>query len=193
MRITLLYLSMFIITSIVSEKNTCNQVAGSQTSNPIMPLAVGNFWVYLDSVVQEGQLQIRHDTLKIVSEETWEGKKVFKFSDGKEWYIQHDTIYQVGTQRNRARFSSPVFFLTNDATTFNYVQGGDVVVQKTISKIECPEMKWKSEGCYKISDRCDGYTIIAKYIGILRERTEDCYSGSQNFSTRTLLSFSTKR
>ncbi|MBK9729953.1 MAG: hypothetical protein IPO83_01485 [Chitinophagaceae bacterium] len=178
----------FFLVLLLADKSSCTQQA-SATGKGILPLSMGNYWVYRDSVFTDGQLTtVSNDTDKIVSTEDWNGKTTYVFADGKEWFQSGDTIYQLGRQRTGFKFPSPVMMPTEKESNFNYVFGGDVVIQKTIVKLlSCNDAKWKSSTCYKISDSCEGYQIVAYGIGIIREKTSECFSGKNNYSTRTLI------
>lgn len=173
---------------LLADRSSCNRTAPGNIKS-LVPLAVGNFWVYADSTFTEGRLAaVSNDTDKIVSTGEWNGKTTFVFNDGREWYAGGDTIYQLSRQRTGTKFPSPVMMATETAATFNYVFGGDVVMQKTIEKLQvCPEVKWQSAVCYKITDHCEGYQVVAAGIGMVREKITACFMQKGSYSTRTLI------
>ncbi|HUM46969.1 MAG TPA: hypothetical protein PLD84_08575 [Chitinophagales bacterium] len=177
-----------LLVILLADQSSCNQQALAAGS-AIYPLAAGNYWVYRDSVFTDGSLTtVTNDTDKIVSTADWNGKTTYTFADGKEWYMSGDTIYQLSRQRTGVKFPSPVMMATEKESNFNYVFGGDVVIQKTIVKLpSCSEGKWQPKSCYKIADNCGGYLIVGYGVGIIREKTSECFSGKNNYTSRTLI------
>ena len=178
---------------LLAEQPSCNQNATAKGS-VIVPLAVGNYWVYRDSVFTDGQLSlVSNDTDKIVSTERWNDKTTFIFNEGKEWFESGDTIYQLGRQRTGTKFPSPVMMAVEKEGTFNYVYGGDVVIQKTIVKLpDCTGGIWNATGCFKIYDSCEGYMIVAYGIGVIREKSSACFAEKNSYSIRTLIDMHVK-
>lgn len=183
-----------LLVVLLAEQPSCNQQATAKGS-VIVPLAVGNYWVYRDSVFTDGQLTlVTNDTDKIVSTEKWNGKTTFIFNEGREWYESGDTIYQLSRQRSGTKFPSPVMMAVEKEATFNYVFGGDVVIQKTIIKLpDCPGGNWNATGCFKIFDSCEGYMIVGYGIGVIREKSSACLAEKSNYSTRTLIDMHVKQ
>lgn len=195
------YLFSFIgllLLAVVTDHSSCQQQSQGSTSattsttasskKGIFPLAVGNYWVYRDSTFNDGAFASSStDTVRISKESNWNGRKTFVFNDGREWYASGDTVYQLHMQRTQVKTSSPALLLTDKESTFNYVMGGDVVIQKTVSRLSaCPSSKWNSGTCYKYSDNCGGYTIVNTGVGVLREKIAQCPAGSGEYRTRTL-------
>ncbi len=180
--------SAFFLVMLLTDQSSCHQKATANGSS-IVPLSVGNYWIYRDSVFTDGQLTlVTNDTDKIVSTASWNDKTTFIFDEGKEWYQSNDTVYQLSRQRTGVKFPSPVMMVVAQEGTFNYVFGGDVVMQKTIVRLpDCPAGQWHSPACFKISDSCEGYMMISYGIGIIREKSSECFAGSKNYSTRTLI------
>ncbi|MBK6483997.1 MAG: hypothetical protein IPG01_12905 [Chitinophagaceae bacterium] len=173
---------------LLNEKPGCNESA-TAVGGSIVPLSKGNYWIYRDSVFTDGALSlVTNDTDKIVSTEDWNGRTVYVFADGKEWFASGDTIFQLGRQRTGAKIASPVMMPVKEESRFNFMYGGDVVIEKTIVNMAtCPESKWKASACYKITDNCEGYWIVGAGIGIIREKTSECFSGKNNYTSRTLI------
>lgn len=183
-------ISAFFLSVLLIDESSCNQQASAAAGKRgFFPLAAGNYWIFRDSTFSEGKfVSVSNDTDKIVSVSDWNGKKTFIFQDGKEWYMSGDTVYQLSTQRTGFKFPSPALIASDKGGNFNYVFGGDVVVQKEVEKlVSCPQNQWKSISCYKISDSCNSYQIVGYGVGILHERISECFSGKNNYTTRTLI------
>ncbi len=182
-------ISVFFLSVLFLDESSCNrQAAASSGSKGIYPLNVGNYWIYKDSTFTESKfVSIANDTDKIVRAGEWNGRTTFIFDDGREWFSSGDTVYQLGAQRTGAKYPSPVMMVTEKESKFNFLFGGDVLVQKTIEKLpSCPENRWNPSACYKISDSCGGYMINGYGVGILREKKSDCFSNKSNYVIRTL-------
>lgn len=153
-----------------------------------MPLKQGNEWIYLDSVIEDGKLTaVSFDTLRIESTATFEGTPTYLFSDGKELMVKGDTLFQLVTQRGGYKFPTKMFFASEEATTFNYAFGGDVMIQRTVSAIPCSKNSFEVSKCYRVSDGCRGESIIGAGVGILRETSSDCRSPHEHSSSRPLM------
>lgn len=176
-----------------ADQNSCNKHSVA-AGGGIVPLAEGNYWIYRDSIFSEGALvSIVNDTDKIVSTAQWNGITTYVFADGREWFLSGDTIYQLSRQRTGVKFPSPVMMPADQESSFNYVFGGDVVIQKTISKLAaCPPVKWQTNTCYRITDHCEGYLIVGYGVGIIREKTSECFSGKNNYTSRNLIEMKVK-
>jgi len=65
-------------------------------SGSIIPFAIGNYWVYADSVWKDGNLQkAGFDTLRISSVSNYNGELWWKFSDGSQLSERHDTVFEL--------------------------------------------------------------------------------------------------
>jgi hypothetical protein len=65
-------------------------------SGSIIPFAVGNYWVYADSVWKDGnQQKTGFDTLRISSVSNYNGELWWKFSDGSQLSERHDTVFEL--------------------------------------------------------------------------------------------------
>ena len=175
-------------------QSSCQKTkAGSQL---LVPLAVGNEWIYLDSVFENGKLiSVTNDTDRILNSSTFEGKTTYIFSDGREMLLKGDSLFQIVSQRSGVKFPTPVFLPTETETKFNYAYGGDVVRQQTVALMkDCPIRKdsfgknsWNSSKCFRITDYCNSETIFGFGVGVLREKKIDCAFSEKNYSIRTLI------
>jgi len=166
---------------------SCRQAAPAHT---FFPLGVGNYWIYRDSLFEDGHLStVTIDTLRVDSEITWKGRKTFMLSDNRQWYESGDTVYQLGFQRTGVQFPTAIMMPSDTPSTFNFIFGGDVVMTATVTKIVCSDSKWNASSCYKISDNCGAYLVEAYGIGIIRQLLKPCSSAHQQYTTRTLMDF----
>lgn len=210
MKAILFCLFSYVTSAVVTDQSSCNSTSDATESdttfssllesarkidsiiNIFLPLSVGNFWVYRDSIWESGKLMdVTDDTLRITEEGTYLGHKTYRFNDGKTWFASGDTIFQVYSTRGGGKIHAPVLMASGKPTEFNSLFGGDVVIHKTVSKMEtCPIPQWGNYSCYKVKGHCDSYQIVAYGIGIIWEVNKNCGPDSGNYSTRTLVSYS---
>ena len=188
-------IAVFLLPLAISNHSSCQHSAsdGSETKTTkpdqgFYPLAAGNYWVYTDSAFSGGKLlSVTNDTDKIVSESMWNGKKTYLFDDNREWVGSGDTIYLLTMQRTQVKYPTPMIIAAVNSS-YNYAYGGDVVMQRNVTQLSsCPQNKWGSKTCYRVSDACQGYLVVGTGVGILKERTSDCSSGNANYTIRTLV------
>jgi hypothetical protein len=68
----------------------------SATSDGIIPLAIGNYWVYADSVWQDGKLtQAGIDTLSVTGVSNYNDEIWWIFSDGSGLSQKDDTVFEL--------------------------------------------------------------------------------------------------
>lgn len=177
---------MALLTSVLLMKEpSCRSSQGEQRG--LFPMAFGNEWIYIDSVIENGKLIfVTYDTLRIERVSEFEGKASYIFSDGKEFMQNGDTLFQLVTQRGGFKFLTPYFIATETETAFNYAFGGDVIIQRTVTReSQCPG-QWKTGNCYRISDGCRGSMVFLEGTGIINERHTECNSPGSNYTSRTL-------
>lgn len=174
-------------------QSSCQKTKAGSPS--LLPLAVGNEWIYRDSVFEDRKLiSVMNDTLRILETAAFEGKTTYIFSDGREMLLKGDSLFQLVRQRNQVKFPTPVFLPTETQVKFNYAFGGDVVKQQTLTALkDCPGNSWNVSKCYRITDHCGSETIFGYGIGVLREKNIDCSSSGKNYSMRILLGMNFKR
>ena len=168
-------------------QSSCQKTKAASQS--LLPLAMGNEWIYRDSVFENGKLiSVMNDTDRIAQASTFEGRTTYIFSDGREMMLKGDSLFQLVRQRSGLKFPTPVFLPTETETKFNYAFGGDVVKQQTVTVIkECPKNSWSISKCFRITDTCNSEVIFGYGVGVLREKKMDCSSSGKNYSVRTLL------
>ena len=64
-------------------------------SKGIIPFAIGNFWIYADSVWKDGNLQSAGlDTLRITGVSNYNDELWWRFSDGSQLSERNDTVFE---------------------------------------------------------------------------------------------------
>ncbi|MFI5135822.1 MAG: hypothetical protein ACHQD9_08220, partial [Chitinophagales bacterium] len=146
-----------IFSSILFLKESSCQTKSS-LHNGMLPLAIGNEWIYIDSVTEEGKLiSVSNDTLRIEKISSFENATTYLFNDGREMMVRGDTLFQLVLQRGGSKFPTVVFYPSETESSFNYAFGGDVVVQRTVNRMsDCPKSAWSNSKCYKVTDSCHG-------------------------------------
>jgi hypothetical protein len=194
MKNTLFSFAGFMLSILMLSEKKCenSSLANSKTfAIAILPMAVGNQWIYLDSVFLQGKLmKTNFDTLRILKSGNQNGAATFIFSDGKELSENGDTIFQWVSQRSGVKFPTTYFIKSEDELKYNYVFGGDVIMERTVSRMKnCISKDCEGSACYTVKDRCNAETVFATGIGVMRERTTDCFGGEKSYSIRTLQKF----
>lgn len=65
-------------------------------SNGIIPFAIGNSWVYADSVWKDGNLlSAGFDTIRITNVSNYNGELWWRFSDGSQLSERNDTVFEL--------------------------------------------------------------------------------------------------
>jgi len=181
---------LFSFTGLLIAVINVQHSACQKTNSPsLLPLAIGNEWIYRDSVYENGKLiSVTNDTDRITSTSTFEGKITYIFSDGREMLLKDDSLFQLVQQRSRVKFPTPVFLSTETEIKFNYAYGGDVVKQQTVTMMkDCLKNSWNVSKCFRITDNCNSEAIFGYGVGVLREKKVDCTSSGKNYSVRTLI------
>src|SRR6476660_9723525 len=103
-------------------QSSCQKTKADPPS--LLPLAVGNEWIYRDSVFENGKLiSVTNDTDRILQTSTFERTTTYIFSDGREMLLKGDSLFQLVQQRSRVKFLTPVFLPTETERKFNYAFG----------------------------------------------------------------------
>jgi len=173
---------------LLTADSTCKK--DSPAGSALLPLKLGNEWIYRDSTVEDGNLiSTTNDTLRIEKTSSFENSPTYIFSDGKEILQRGDTLFQIVSQRGGYKFATKLFYLSETESSFNYAYGGDVMMQRTVSRLPgCPKNEWGASRCYYVKDGCQGEMTFAVGVGILREKTTQCFSPAKNYSIKTLIS-----
>src|ERR1041385_2416609 len=94
--IHLLYSMLILI--VLTTDSKCQKKSAAESI--LLPLAVGNEWIYRDSTVEDGKLtSVINDTLRIEKISSFENTPTYIFSDGKEIMQRGDTLFQIVLQR----------------------------------------------------------------------------------------------
>jgi hypothetical protein len=180
-------LSVVLISTLLLRDPSCQEKSSGKSS--LLPLSVGNTWIYRDSVVEDGKLvSVSNDTLRIEKKSSFENSDTYLFSDGKEIMQRGDTLFQIVSQRGGYKFPTMIFYPSETASSFNYAFGGDVVMQRTVSRLPaCRKNDFNISRCYKVSDSCGGEISFGVGVGVYREKATDCSSPSKNYTIKTLI------
>ena len=177
----------FILALFLIKESSCQKT--SSATNSLIPLSVGNEWIYRDTVVEDGNIvSVSMDTLRIEKTSSLDNNTTFVLSDGKEIMQRGDTLFQIVSQRGGYKFPTPLFYPSETESSFNYAFGGDVVMRRTVNRnINCPKNEWTITKCYTVKDDCKGETIFMYGLGIYREKITQCASPAKDYTSRTLI------
>jgi hypothetical protein len=85
-------------------------------SNGIVPFAIGNFWVYADTVWKDGNLlSAGYDTLRITDVSDYNEELWWRFSDGSQLSERNDTVFELNRYIRCFRRETLFFPLSNTA------------------------------------------------------------------------------
>ncbi len=176
----------------VLQQTSCGQ--GAEASAELIPLAVGNEWIYRDSIFENDKLtMIKMDTDRIMSASVFNGGATYHFSDGREVMLSGDTLFELVRQRSGVKFTTPSIIAAETETRFNYAFGGDVLKPRTVKKSICAPNSLGAERCYIMTDDCGNETLIGHGIGIFREKKVQCGALPGDFMIRTLIGLKLKK
>ena len=146
----------------------------------LIPLAVGNYWIYSTSNKFHPL-----DTIKIIGTRVIDGDTAYVFNNHEMMFERNDSIYNFQTQRIGIPFKCLEYFPSEKYLEYTIVIGGDVLGRRTVSKIKRPyKLNGKEySNCFKFSS-LDNHQIICMGVGILRSET--------NTVIRTLIEYQVK-
>jgi hypothetical protein len=144
-------------------------------SSQFFPLKVGNYWVYSYSN-HPGKI----DTIKITKKKILNPDTAFFYNDYL-WLERNDTVYEFQSQRSGYSFPTIQFFPSEKETEFGAMMGGDVLIPRTVEKLEGP---YKVNGkeyfnCYIFKTKSENgfyYDIISRGVGIIESGRDDRHS-----------------
>jgi hypothetical protein len=146
--------------------------------------------IYVDSVFENGKLSsLSVDTVRFEEVREFEGRPAIVFSNGNTWIESGDTVFQISRGRG-GEFLSPLYIFSEKPAEFNFVFGGDVVMNRKVEKLGVCEFELADTyTCYRFTDQCGNYSIVARGLGIIRELRFDC-NQPETYSSKTLLAVS---
>src|SRR3569832_78144 len=116
---------LFIAFPIVSFSQKTTKTA----TESFIPLKIGNYWVYSSSIPSD-----KLDTVKITKERTVELGKGY-YINNQLWVEKNDSVYIFQSGRGGTEFPTLQYFPSERETSFGAIIGGDVRVQRTVTKI----------------------------------------------------------
>lgn len=184
--------------------DTTNFVDDSLYANPagFIPTAAGNFWIYADSIWQNNEIRMSHDTISIkgvelIDDQPWWHLSKISFAAatlGDRFLIRNDTIYSIESNAGGS-FASLEFIPPQDTVvTFMTLLGGDVLYPRTVYRLSDPVItpagSFDSCAIY-IHDQGD---LIEKYVlcpgaGILYRFVQFDGYGNPFIHTATLIDY----
>ena len=173
----------------------CDSPSGPVAQRRLFPLATGNFWVYVDSYFDHGNVvQVRVDTSIVTGTDSALG--------GLWWHIRQHTrgTWDVGSQvqlrddgLHAVMFGFPGRFYESrtllvprdTAYSYNYLYQGDIAVYRTVRKL--PDRVTVPAGtfgdCVEYEDQL-ATNVLAQGVGILRRTTPlDFFDSTRTTST----------
>jgi hypothetical protein len=140
--------------------------AQTQKRVQLIPLAIGNYWIYSTSSKSQP-----FDTLIIIGTRIINNDTAFEFNNGELMLDRIDSIYNYQSERIGIPFKCFQYFPFDKRTEYVIVVGGDVLNRRTASKIKG---SYKLNGkeysnCYEFKDSWESdITTICRGIGILK-------------------------
>ncbi|MDQ3047352.1 MAG: hypothetical protein M3R27_07370 [Bacteroidota bacterium] len=144
----------------------------SISSTQLIPLTIGNYWVYSNSDDAEKFDTVKITRTKIIRTDTG------YYYNGNLWLERNDSVYEFQSQRSGSIFPTLQYFSSDKPVEYGIVIGGDVLSRRSVTKLKAPyTVKGKEYlNCYEFAERREkGYvfTIISKGIGIIEIRSPE--------------------
>jgi hypothetical protein len=135
-------------------------------NSQLIPLKVGNYWVYSYSDQPN-----KPDTI-IITKRKIIGSDTAYYYSGKLLMERNDTIYEL----NESEYPAVEYFPSDEETDYKIVSGTNITVRRTVTKLEkAYKVKGKLySNCYQFVERMGNgfsYTIISMGIGIIEIET----------------------
>lgn len=170
--------------------------------NGLIPTATGNYWIYADSIWQNNEIRISHDTISIkgvelIGDQPWWHLSKIGFAAatlGDRFLIRKDTIYSMEYSPGGSSASLEFIPPQDTAVTFITLLGGDVLYPRTVYRLSDPVVipvgSFDSCAIY-IHDQGD---LVEKYIlcpgaGILYRSVQFDGYGNPFIHTATLIDY----
>jgi len=158
-------LTKIILTLIVAHVGL-ETTAQSEKRVQLIPLAIGNYWIYSTSSKYHP-----FDTLIIIGTRIIDGDTVFVYNNGQLIFERNDSVFEFQYQNAEFPFKCFEYFPFDKRTDYGIIVGGDAYSIRSASRIK---RLYKLNGkeysnCYYFEDGwTSATTIICRGIGILK-------------------------
>lgn len=159
-----------IIFFLTSQLTLFAQLPKSDAQNTsLLPLKIGNYWVYVSS-----QAPDKKDTIKIVKTKIIGSDTCYYFKQSL-MLVKNDTVFEFQLQGNGNPVASVQYFPAVDMK-YTILVGGDAIAGRSVKKLKAPyKVNGKEyQNCYEFSDKLfNKTTIFAAGVGIIEMRYPD--------------------
>src|ERR1041385_3301091 len=97
-----------------------DSIAQKQKETMLIPLAIGNYWIYSTNNTLHP-----FDTLRIVGTKIIDGDTAFLYNDGELIFERNDSFYDYQTQRIGSTFKCFQYFPSDKKLDYSISVGGD--------------------------------------------------------------------
>lgn len=159
-----------IIILLVSNCMIAQVTKNSKKKTSILPLAMGNYWVYSSS-----QSPDKLDTVRVIKNKIVGTDTGYYFNQAV-LMVKNDTIFELQSERNGHAVTSVQYFPSDTDVNYKIVVGGDAWTGRSVKKITGP---YKVNGkeyaeCYAFTDKLFGKTtIMARGVGVIEMKYPD--------------------
>ena len=149
-----------------------------QKSDYLIPLQLGNYWVYQHKNFMESTRESRPDTIKVIEVTIDEDIIDYKLSNNSVWVTKDEIIHKRcwgrGLPTKENSFYMPLYFRVTKTTSFEECKG-DYTTEATITPIGNYELNGTTyQDCYLMTkQRSSNKLIIADGVGIIKEEYID--------------------
>jgi hypothetical protein len=147
------------------------QVTRNNTkSNALLPLKIGDYWVYSSS-----QSPAKYDTVMITQKKIIGSDTAYYFNSAL-MMIKNDTVFEFQPQRNGIEKASVQYFSSETEVNYRILVGGDAWAGRSVRKLKEPyKIKGKEyTNCYEFKDMLyNKVTVFSKGIGIIEMKYPD--------------------
>jgi hypothetical protein len=142
----------------------------SKNNNSLLPLKMGNYWVYSSSQSPEKQ-----DTVKIAKNKII-GKDTNYYFNQALLEEKKDTIFEIQLQPNGSGISTVQYFSSETDVNYKVLVGGDAWAGRSVKKLKGPYTVngKKYTDCYEFTDKLyNKSTVFSKGVGIIEMKYPD--------------------
>jgi hypothetical protein len=164
------YLFSFFILLAGSCMLSAQVTKGNKKNTCLLPLKIGNYWVYASSQSPEKRDTVRILNYRIVGTDTG---YYFNQTLLKE---KNDTVFEIQPQRNGSNISTVQYFSSETDLNYKILVGGDAWAGRSVKKLKEPYTVngKKYLDCYEFTDKLyNKSTVFSKGIGIIEMRYPD--------------------